>query len=303
MADLPEGWEDVPCFLCGKGGGHVVVRARDLNYGAGGETFSLVRCPSCGLVFVNPRPARDRIGRFYPSSYGPHADSDSPETGKSGRVSRRFRSLGDRAPGRYLDVGCGRGGSLLRMKSRGWQVAGFEVSEQAAGHGRAAGLDIRTGRELADARFEAGSFDIVSLFCVLPHLHDPQAVLREVARVLRPGGTLLMTMPNLRSLNFALFRGWWYHLEPPRHLYFFSPDTLRTLAARTGFVPAGREFRSGGGGFRNSLALLGRESPAARSLEGVFGWRPLRWLVRFLSRYGIDPARLGDTVDWWWTKA
>ena len=287
-------------MLCGRGPGRSFLRARDLNCRVEEILFRLVRCASCGLVFVSPRPDRERIGRFYPPSYAAHQDLDGEVPA---RKSRRFEPLGTMAPGRYLDVGCGAGRALQRMKARGWEAVGFEVSERGAQAGRTAGLEIRTGRELADARFEEGSFGLVTLFCVLPHLHDPAAVLGEVSRILRPGGILLMTMPNLRSLNFMLFRGRWYHLDPPRHLAFFSPANLRDLAARTGFVPLGRRFRSGGGGFKRSMRLLGRECPAGRFLEDLARPGPVRWLTRFFLRYVVDAAGLGDTVDWWWKKA
>jgi len=302
MIALPEGWEDASCAVCGEGAGHVFLRARDLNWHVDEVLFRLVRCPSCGLTYVSPRPTRDRIGRFYPPDYAPHQEVQGFEGRVLGRRSKRFQPVRAMEPGRYLDVGCGSGGALLRMKVGGWDVAGFEVSEQAARAGRAGGLDIRTGRELADAAFEARSFDLVTLFCVLPHLHDPQAVLAEVARILRPGGVLLMTMPNLRSLNFMLFRQRWYHLDPPRHLHFFLPGNLRELAARAGFVPEGRRFRSGGGGFKNSLRLSRSDLPWARLFEDLLRLRPMRWLSRFFFRYGVDAARLGDTVDWWWRR-
>jgi SAM-dependent methyltransferase len=280
----------------------VVLSARDLVYRTSDARFTLTRCDGCGLCYFSPRPGRDAIGAYYPSAYGPHSAHDGDESRMVKRRSKRFDPVGDLRPGRYLDVGCGAGQSLLRMKSKGWDVVGFDVSEQAAAAGRRLGVEIRTGRELGEAGLEAASFDLVTLFCVLPHVHDPAAALREVARVLRPGGLLLMTLPNLRSLNFALFRAFWYHLEPPRHLFFFSERNLEELAARTGFEAVGRRCRTGGAGFKHSLRLLGRASGGGEMLSGLLQWRPCRWLLRVFQRYVVDMAGLGDTVDCWWRR-
>jgi SAM-dependent methyltransferase len=299
---LPASVEEIPCLLCGADRGHVVTRARDLNLRVDSTFFRLVRCGSCGLSYFNPRPRREEMGKYYPAGYSGHAEIEGRKDQVLGRRSRRFDPVAGLSPGRCLDVGCGSGAALLRLQSRGWQVAGFEVSEAAARAGRAAGLDIRSGRELSDAAFPASSFDLVTLFCVLPHVHDPVSVLREVGRLLRPGGRLLMTVPNLDSLNFMLFRGRWYHLEPPRHLFFFSQRNLRVLARRTGFEWEGRRFRSGGGGFKRSLRLLGRESPIGGILADAAELRPARWLVRFAFRWLVDSLALGDTVDCWWRR-
>ena len=181
-------------------------------------------------------------------------------------------------------------------------VAGFEVSDRAARAGRAVGLDIRSGRELSEASFDPASIDLATMFCVLPHLHDPVAALRDVASVMRPGGILFMTLPNMRSLNFMAFRESWYHLDAPRHLFFFSKENLDAMAGRTGFAPLGRRFRSGGGGFKNSLRAAAARSGAAHFLTEMTGSRPMRWLMRTFYRYVVDPVRLGDTVDCWWRR-
>ncbi len=296
-------WEQTSCILCGEAPSHVLTRSRDLIQPADPTVFRVVRCCACGLVYVNPRPIREEMGRYYTADYGGHRDIQGSEERSLSRRSKRFDPVSNLAPGRYLDVGCGGGQAVLRMKAKGWQAVGFDVSPKAVESGRAAGLDIRTGLELKDARLEANSFDLVTYFCVLPHLHDPLGALRETQRLLKPGGRVVLTVPHLPSVNFTLFRNLWYHLEAPRHLYLFSTDNLRSMAARTGFVPEGRRFRSGGGGFKNSLRVMSERDGVAKFVYDVTRFRPARWLVRTFYRFVIDTAGLGDTVDCWWRKA
>lgn len=299
---MQDGWEVPACALCGSGGGEVIAEARDLNYGITPVAAGLVRCTACGIARLDPRPDRETIGGFYPSSYDAHRTVAGSEKRVLTRRSRRFDPVASLTPGRYLDVGCGSGYDLLRMREKGWTVAGFEVSEQAAKAGRELGLEIRHGAQLAEAGFEGESFDLVTMFCVLPHLHDPMAALAEVRRLLRPGGTFFMTVPRYESLNFRLFKGRWYHLDAPRHLWFFSDRGLKEMAGRAGFHPEGRRFRSGVGGFKNSLAHVAASRPSAAVLARVLRVRPARWLMRCLYRFVVDPVGLGDTVDVWWRR-
>lgn len=293
----------MPCLLCGRPSEDEVTQAGDLNFKVTEERFRFVRCAECGLVWINPRPPVAEIGRYYPADYHPHRQIQGTEDDLLKRNSKRFGPVEHLPPGRYLDVGCGSGYDMVRLRDRGWQVSGFEVSRQAAEAGRAAGLDIRHGADLAQAGFPEASFDLSTMFCVLPHLHDPLTALREVRRLLKPGGILFMTMPNLQSVNFNLFGPRWYHLDPPRHLYFFSRGNLEELALRAGFRPEGRRFRSGVGGFKNSLHHAGASSPIARVLRRIIQVRPLRWAVRCVSRFIVDPLHLGDTIDHWWAAA
>ncbi len=295
-------WEKPSCPLCGNAPGDLLAEARDYNAATTDQVFRLVLCRRCRLAMIDPQPTREAVGGFYPESYAAHREISGSEGHILTRKSKRFGPVEELPPGRYLDIGCGSGYDLLRMRDRGWTVAGFEPSRQAAKAGLSAGLDIRTGGDLADARFEESSFDLVTMFCVLPHVHDPLGVLREVARLLSPGGTLLLTVPNLWSLNFRLFGGRWYHLDPPRHLWFFSDASLREMAARTGFRVRGKRFRSGGGGFKGSLRHAAAASPAAERIRRALRTGPGRWLVRSGIRFLVDPARMGDTVDYWWRR-
>jgi SAM-dependent methyltransferase len=140
---------------------------------------------------------------------------------------------------RLLDIGCGSGLLLREMSRLGWEVWGIEPDEAVARSVvRRLGLSSERiflgGAEFA--QFPAESFDLVTMSHVLEHLHDPQLVLRNVHRWLRPHGKLRILVPNVGSLESGMFGRFWFGLEVPRHLYHFDPATLYRLLGECGFA-------------------------------------------------------------------
>lgn len=141
-----------------------------------------------------------------------------------------YADLPASARGRLLDVGCGNGDFLLRMREVGWSVTGVEPDPSAAEFASTQhGIDVRVG-QLEDAAFPDGQFDAIVLSHVIEHVYDPVATLRECRRVLAPGGRIVALTPNARSLGHRLLGRNWRGLEPPRHLHVFDPATLATCA-------------------------------------------------------------------------
>jgi len=137
---------------------------------------------------------------------------------------------------RLLDVGCGNGALLARMRSKGWKVEGIDIDPGALKVARAAGLAV-TRATLADLVDEGPQrrFDVIALDHVLEHLHDPVASLRDARRLLAPGGALWLATPNLAALGHRLFGRSWMPLDPPRHLILFSPRALARALHSAGF--------------------------------------------------------------------
>jgi SAM-dependent methyltransferase len=181
------------------------------------------------------------IDSFYPPSYyGVTGAKFVPLVEALVRVvgARHVRMLsrGLARGSRVLDVGCGRGVLLSSLADRGFEVHGFEISAAAA-----AGADkratIRIGSELADARYPDALFDEVIIWHVLEHLSDPRGTLIEIRRILKPGGRLIVAVPNYSSLQSRWSGPAWFHLDLPRHLYHFPLAGLRRLLMDTGFSP------------------------------------------------------------------
>ncbi|MGZ8463014.1 MAG: class I SAM-dependent methyltransferase [Candidatus Deferrimicrobiaceae bacterium] len=158
------------------------------------------------------------------------------------KVEREWRKRGDelflneRMPdGRLLDIGCGNGDFLARMRGKGWEVEGLEVDSEAVKSARSRhGLTIHHGA-LETWKLPDGSFDAITANHVIEHVHDPIALIRECLRVLKPGGVLVLATPNINGDAHRVFGRNWTHLDPPRHLHLFSGTTLKECGTRAGF--------------------------------------------------------------------
>jgi SAM-dependent methyltransferase len=238
-------WEEPDCLLCGGRRWSPLLEAPDCAPGGTGLWFAVVQCLDCGLCFTNPRPSAACIGQFYPSVYGPHHMTRSRKRSRRwhfqfpwpGREPRRERrALKWHGKGRLLDFGCGGGSFLQRMHSQGWHVTGLDVSPAAVERVRdGLGLPVLLG-SLPHPEIRPGSFDVITMWHSLEHVHQPIAVLEEAHRLLAPGGKLLVALPNVDSLPFRWFGSAWYGLDLPRHLTHFAPWTLQLMLENAGFT-------------------------------------------------------------------
>jgi SAM-dependent methyltransferase len=207
------------------------------------ETFRLVRCTRCGHIYQNPRPSVAAIDKYYPPDYMPFWPAIEDEASRLTRWQRYYgrhklcaavhREAGC-VPGSILDVGCATGIFLDGMRQLGWRVKGVEPMHAAANYARTRfQLDVFEGR-LEDARFPDRSFDAITLWDVLEHVHEPTVVFAELARLLRPGGLLVLSLPNPDGLEARLFGPSWVGWDLPRHLNLFHLYQLRVYLPRYG---------------------------------------------------------------------
>ena len=236
IIDIQVTLEKVDCELCGSSQSEALFALPD-KYCTSTLEFPVVKCARCGLVYVNPRPTEQAIVHFYPDEYFHFYVFQSKQTDLLiERVEkRRLRDIARfRSVGTILDVGCGNGRFLSAARMEGWQTLGIEVSSLAAGFARDHyGLEVLESG-LLDSGLPSGHFDVVSMWGVIEHLHHPKAAVREVARLLKPGGLFVVLAPNIASTQFRTFGSRWHLLDVPRHLYHFSNATLSRMAGDEG---------------------------------------------------------------------
>jgi SAM-dependent methyltransferase len=210
------------------------------------ERFEIRRCGTCGLALTWPPPPPSEMGRYYPDAYYGNVGQKryfGPIEGLqrglyASRVRQVEKAVGGR-PGRVLDVGCGRGFLLAAFQRRGWSVEGTELSALSSAHAREIlGIAVHVG-PLETLGLPGGHFDAVLLWHVLEHVPDPASLLVEIQRVLRPGGVLLVSVPNFGSPEARLAGPGWFHLDVPRHLVHFTPETLNAALSGAGFKTIG----------------------------------------------------------------
>jgi SAM-dependent methyltransferase len=205
--------------------------------------FSVVRCQRCGLAYTHPRPDAASLGRYYADIYsGRGGDAMNSAQTNQGmwyvhevrwKLLRRHLRLGPED--RVLDVGCGYGAFLAFLHGRTrCRIHGIDSDEGSIrenlcrDHG-----ELRVG-DLERADYPEGHFAFASMLHSLEHMADPVASLRRLRRLVRPGGHVLVEVPNFRSALRGLFGRSWFPLMLPQHLVHFEPDTLRRTLEQAG---------------------------------------------------------------------
>ncbi|MBW3573078.1 MAG: class I SAM-dependent methyltransferase [Gemmatimonadetes bacterium] len=227
-------WEEArECGACGSA-----------RWRAAGEVCGkrYARCADCGVVRLYDRVAADQLHRLY-AGYYPGADSAPDELRRqlaNPTFAHRRRRLEAAVPPsrrRIFEVGCGDGNFLAYLRGHGWQVHGSEYdAETAALVRRRHGIHLFVG-DVADAVPPGVPWDVVAAYHVLEHVYRPAEWLAAVRRMLAPGGTLHLQVPNHGSLMRRLTGRAWASVMFPQHVYFYTPRTLAALLRRTGFAP------------------------------------------------------------------
>jgi 2-polyprenyl-3-methyl-5-hydroxy-6-metoxy-1,4-benzoquinol methylase len=253
------------CLLCNHEGEWLYGNLADWLFGVSGK-WGVRCCRQCGIAWLDPQPAAPDIPKLYARYY-------THEVGKPNTWLARVRAathqqvlarmgyavdvspwllprllsfvpsiasaaaldvlgLPTSAMGNLLDVGCGNGDFGVRMRSFGWTVSGVDPDPTAVSRARSQSLEVFTG-SIADVPDKA-FYDVITLNHVIEHAADPVELLHECQKRLRPGGRLIVTTPNLKSLGHWWFKSYWRGLEIPRHLVLFSQDALRECAQRAG---------------------------------------------------------------------
>lgn len=277
--------------------------------------YQIRRCLGCGVCFTHPAATSD------PAGYEPHQVSCSPPRSRGTRaailrvVCRGEGSLLERAAlfvpgllfrardrlkvlarelyarpfrrrGRLLDIGSGGGNALALWRDQHDACIGLEPNEAAAATARRElGLDVRPGR-LDDHAFPEASFDAITLCHVLEHIDDPRALLARAARLLKPGGEMLLWMPDVESPLRRLFGRAWFPYEAPRHRWHFRRSDVARLLREAGLRPV-------------EVAVDWRDGPirtSARARGGLAGALLKRRTARLLASLAVRLFRRGESM-------
>jgi len=229
------------CPVCDSSSIEPILSAKD--HTASGEIFSILQCAHCSLRFTQDIPDKNSIAPYYQSeNYISHTNTSK------GLINRLYQTIRKRTlkqkrnlvckiagrnSGDLLDVGSGIGAFVNEMARNGWQVTGLEPDEGA----RQVSKQI-FGRELkyADELFSLSpnSFDVITLWHVLEHVHDLQKYVQQFKNLLKRDGKLIIAVPNYTSFDASTYREYWAAYDVPRHLYHFSPSAMNFLIEQHG---------------------------------------------------------------------
>ena len=231
--------EEVTCNLCRVNDEDFLFRTPE----------RIVRCRRCGLIYCNPRLDAASLQHIYSKDYfvldedksgidyKAYANYVNEEPVITRSMNRRMKKVERFAgsKGRVLDIGCATGFSLLAARARGWKAEGIECSEFCVQYARSRGLDVHQG-SLRDYPGREEGMDAITMWDYLEHSPDPLGDLLICRSLLRRGGVILLSIPNVDSWSYRLLGKKWIGFKNIEHLYFFSRNTMEKLARQAGLV-------------------------------------------------------------------
>lgn len=229
------------CPLCQSGKLQPVFSVKDYTVSA--ENFMLLKCGDCTLVFTKDIPGQENIAVYYASqNYISHSNT---QKGFINQLYHRVRTITLTAKrkmivsqtgikqGKILDVGCGTGAFLNEMKTAGWQITGLEPDDVA----RKNAVDLFGIHPLSSTEIfnlPANSFNAITMWHVLEHVHQLHVYVEQLKNLLTHDGRLFIAVPNYTSYDAAHYHAHWAAYDVPRHLYHFSPQSMKILMQQHG---------------------------------------------------------------------
>ncbi len=262
--------ETINCPICGENNYKPFLTNAKENYGGSDNYFTLVKCRDCQMVFTNPRPTKETIGFFYPDSanyYQPKIrNKDNTFEEKTAKtILANFYGYKFQPPcgkfhafvlnklfrhklavshiprfvegGKLLDVGCSYGEYASRMARYGWDVYGIEINKKAVEYAQnTLGLKNIYNGFFDSYQCPDEFFDVINMSMVLEHLHEPAQCLNRIYRLLKKGGQLIISVPDISGFEAKIYGKYHYSLHAPQHLNHFSPATIKAILNKTGFT-------------------------------------------------------------------
>lgn len=231
------------CVCCGSVAISKVFECRD--YTVSKEFFEVWKCATCSFRFTQNVPDKDGIGAYYQSAeYVSHSDTKKGAVNFLYHLVRNFtlknkRNLIEKVTrvkkGVLLDVGAGTGAFANTMQNVGWEVTGLEPDETAR-RNALNNYSIHLAESNKLSALQADTFDAITLWHVLEHVHDLHGSLEKFLQVLKPDGRLVIAVPNYTSYDSQVYQKCWAAYDVPRHLYHFSPNSMEILLKQKGFT-------------------------------------------------------------------
>lgn len=224
------------CPACGANRIQPVLKAKDFT--VTGSLFEVWECGACTLRFTQAVPTEENIGSYYRSdSYISHTNTNKGLINRLYHLVRNYtlkrkrkllQTASGRNTGQLLDLGAGTGVFASFMQQSGWQVIGLEPDPETRQRAREINnISLLETSQLF--QLPAASFDVITLWHVLEHVHRLHDYLAQLHQLLKPGGVLLIAVPNYTAADAAYYQENWAAYDVPRHLYHFSPDSMRSL--------------------------------------------------------------------------
>ena len=213
------------------------------DYTVSGEEYMLQQCHKCTFVFTQDVPSQEEIGSYYASqNYISHSNTQKGLVNNLYHKVRKITLVAKRkmiisetgtSKGNLLDVGCGTGAFLNEMKTAGWNITGLEPDETARKNAQDLfGIYPQPSHELF--QLNAGTYDAITMWHVMEHVHQLHEYVAQLKNLLKPGGRLFIAVPNYTSYDAAIYQRFWAAYDVPRHLYHFSPASMRELMGKHG---------------------------------------------------------------------
>jgi SAM-dependent methyltransferase len=232
------------CCICGLDHGTVTGNGEDFEYHTSADVFTAKKCDSCDLVYLNPRPDISEFAKIYPPNY--HAFNFSQ---KEFRLVFKIRQWVEikrlldfckplKENANILDAGCGDGFHLQLLEKYGnktWHLEGIDMDARAIDKAEKSGLKVHHG-DIETADLPQNFYDLVFTLQTIEHLANPDKVLANIYKILKPGGRLVIVTDNTDSLDFKITKKrYWGGYHFPRHWYLFNKKSMRKLAQKTNF--------------------------------------------------------------------
>ena len=219
------------CPWCGSDNAQLHLELKDLFLTQ--EPFKILECKDCGLLYTSPRPNKEEIGKYYKSDeYYSHQENKEGfipkvyEKVKSVNLRSKYKMATEGlATGKILDIGCGVGDFLHTMEQQGWECTGVEPSEDAKAIAKKR-IKAQLLSSEEQEHLQEGSFDVITMWHVLEHVDALRWQIQQLYRLCKPGGRIVIALPNYKSYDGQYYKAEWAAYDVPRHLNHFNKETL-----------------------------------------------------------------------------